>query len=175
MGAAAITLSSTVVVGLLLWWAIGHWGNWTTAAIAVMFGNGIAGTTLGAISLVTGKSIVELMGAAVRSANRIAGGNPAVTVTPALALVAALCWAASSSSKGKLVAVLGIVVGTVTVGTTIGTIASQANTAVTDGVGEGVRTLGQQVGGGGEKGYSQAPPPAIGPEAGMNIGGGVTR
>lgn len=178
MGAAAIAISSTVVIGLLLWWSVGHWSNWRTWCLGVMFGNGIAGTTLGGISLVTGKSVVELTGAVVRSANRMAGGKPAVTVGPVLALVVISGFAAHrSETSGRIVAVLAVMVGTATVGTMIGNIAAQANTAVVDTVREGVNSVDQQVNGGGggggaPKGYGEAPAPAPGPSVGMNIGNG---
>lgn len=170
MGSAAVALSTPLVIGLVLFFVRKNAKASTVAVLGVMFGVAIAGTALGGISLLAGKTMVQVAGGAANALNQQLGaGAGAVVLTPQLALLVILVAATrTSKASANAVAVCGIVLGTLVAPTALGGIARQANKATTDVVGGGVNSVGQQLGGG----SGEAPAAPAGPGVGVTIGNG---
>jgi hypothetical protein len=169
MGSAAVALSTPLVIGLVLFFARKNAKSSTVAVLGVMFGVAIAGTAIGAVSLLAGKTVVEMAAGTANAVNQQLGGQAAaVVLTPQLALLVILIAAVRTpKASGNAVAIFGIILGTLIAPTALGGIARQANKATTDVVGGGVNSVGQQLGGGGT---GEAPP--AGPAVGVTVGNG---
>lgn len=168
MGSAAVALSTPLVIGLVLFFARQNAKSSTVAVLGVMFGVAIAGTAIGAVSLLAGKTVVEMAAGAANAVNQqLGGGTAAVVLTPQLALLVILIAATrTSKASANAVAVCGIMLGTLIAPTALGGIARQANKATTDVVGGGVNSVGQQLGGGAP---GEAP---AGPAVGVTVANG---